>query len=301
MSPSPQPHLLVVGDVMTDIIVTPEGPIVVGSDRRAQIRSRPGGSGANQAVWLGAMGAPVMFAARVGAEDVAQLTAYFARFGVSARLAADAGHPSGVLVTLVDPGGERSFLTDRGANLNLSPADLPETMLDGAAGLVLSGYSYFAPGPREAVMALSRLALARGIGVHIDPASVGFLHEVGTAQFLEWTRGATTIFANADEALALTGHTGLEAQMRALGQVYDRVIIKRGAEGAALGDREGVAHCLPALKVLAVDSTGAGDAFAAAFLAAELNGAAALDCLAAGIAAGAEAVQKVGGQPDPRP
>ena len=52
-------RVLVVGDVMTDIVVLPEGPIVRGSDRRAAIRSRPGGSGANQAVWLAHFGANV--------------------------------------------------------------------------------------------------------------------------------------------------------------------------------------------------------------------------------------------------
>ena len=66
MTPAVGGKVLVVGDVMTDIIVKPEGPLNRGSDRRAAIRSRPGGSGANQAVWLGAMGADVRFVARVG-------------------------------------------------------------------------------------------------------------------------------------------------------------------------------------------------------------------------------------------
>ena len=62
-------RILVVGDVMTDIIVVPEGPLVRGSDRRARIRSKPGGSGANRRVWLGSMGTPVTFVARVGAAE----------------------------------------------------------------------------------------------------------------------------------------------------------------------------------------------------------------------------------------
>jgi len=140
-------RVLVVGDVMTDIIVRPEGPLVVGSDRRATIRSRPGGSGANQAVWLGAMGADVRLVARVGAADRPGLDRYFRGVGVSPVLSADNDLPSGVLVTVLDPNGERSFLTDRGANLALSPADLPETLLDGTALVVVSGYSFFCRGP----------------------------------------------------------------------------------------------------------------------------------------------------------
>src|SRR5690606_20275799 len=137
-------RVLVVGDVMTDIIVRPEGPIVPGSDRRAQIRNRPGGSGANQAVWLGAAGADVLFAARVGADERPIYENYFRGRGVVPVLAGDKDLPTGVLVTLLDPSGERSFLTDRGANLNLCAADLPESLLDGVGLVLVSGYSFFA-------------------------------------------------------------------------------------------------------------------------------------------------------------
>src|SRR5690606_32566486 len=134
-----------------DIIVRPEGPIVSGSDRWAEIRNRPGGSGANQAVWLGAAGADVLFAARVGADERAMYENYFRGLGVVPALAGDRDLPSGVLVTILDPSGERSFLTDRGANLNLSASDLPESLLDGTGLVLVSGYSFFACGPRHAV------------------------------------------------------------------------------------------------------------------------------------------------------
>jgi sugar/nucleoside kinase (ribokinase family) len=290
-------RVLVVGDVMTDIIVVPEGPMVRGSDRRATIRSRPGGSGANQAVWLGSMGTRVTFVARVGAADKGHLEAYFKGFHVDPVLIADARLPSGVLVTVVDEDGERSFLTDRGANLALAPSDMPVWLLEDTALVLMSGYSYFAEVPRSAVMYLTGEASERGIGFAVDAASVGFLEEVGARNFLDWTRGASILFTNRDEALALSGSTDLEAQMRMLGSNYGRVVIKLGAEGAALGNKEGIAVTLPAPPVVAVDTTGAGDAFAAAFITAELKGSLADDCLRAGIVAGAEAVKKIGGQP----
>lgn len=289
--------VLVVGDVMTDVIVVPEGPIVKGSDRRAKVRSRPGGSGANQAVWLGAMGADVVFAARVGADDKTMYENYFRGLGVVPVLAGDRDQPSGVLVTIVDPDGERSFLTDRGANLNLSPSDLPASLLDDIGMVMVSGYSFFAPGPRAAVQGLFAAARARGIAVMVDPASVGFLLEVGAAQFLDWTHGANAIFANEAEAEALTGVTGYQAQMQALGAHFDTVLIKRGRFGAALGGREGIRLDLPAPAVTVLDSTGAGDAFAAGFIAAKLSGADEQAALAKAIAAGAKAVQSIGGQP----
>jgi len=290
--------VLVVGDVMTDVIVVPEGPIVKGSDRRATVRNRPGGSGANQAVWLGAMGAPVIFAARVGAGDRVMYEAYFRERGVEPKLAGDAELPSGVLVTLVDPDGERSFLTDRGANLNLSTDDLPESLLDGVGMVMVSGYSFFAPGPREAVTGLFAAARARGIAIAIDPASVGFLAEAGSDAFIGWTRGADWLFANRDEAAALTGVSDLTQQVQMLGAHYAHVVVKCGAEGAVLGGRDGIALTAKAPVVPVADTTGAGDAFAAGFMAAHLAGSAPALALERGVAAGSRAVQSIGGQPD---
>ena len=291
--------VLVVGDVMTDIIVMPEGPMVRGSDRRAKIRSSHGGSGANQAVWLGSLGVPVRFVSRVAASELDKNLAYFRSRGVEPILAGDPELPSGVLISIVDADGERSFLTDRGANLNLSAADLPSTLLDSTDLLLVSGYSFFSAGPRSAVMALLKEAKERKIPTAVDPASVGFLREVGPEAFLKWTQGTGTIFANLDEALELTGSVDLNLQMQTLGRFYSRVVIKRGMAGAAIGGRTGVQLSMPALPSDVIDTTGAGDAFAAAFLACELAGNPIEACLKAGVAAGAEAVTKIGGQPLP--
>lgn len=291
-------RVIVIGDVMTDVIVIPEGPLVRGSDRRAQITQRPGGSGANQAVWLGSMGTPVSFVARVGARDKPHLEAYLRGFHVDPVLIADPARPSGILVIIVDADGERSFLTDRGANLALSLSDMPVWLLQETRCVLVSGYSLFAEQPRGAVQWMAGEARERNIPVFVDAASVGFVEEVGVAQFLEWTRGFSTLFANQDEAVALSGRGDLEAQMQALGQNYARVVIKLGAAGAAVGDASGVKLRLPAPAVNVVDTTGAGDAFAAAFISAELAGEGLEACLKRGIAAGSAAVTKIGGQPE---
>jgi sugar/nucleoside kinase (ribokinase family) len=290
-------RVLVVGDVMTDIIVRPEGPIVPGSDRRAEIRNRPGGSGANQAVWLGAAGADVLFAARVGAADRLMYENYFRARGVVPALGGDKDLPTGVLVTIVDPTGERSFLTDRGANLNLGEDDLSESLLDGVRLVLVSGYSFFATGPRLAVQDLLGAARRRGVPIAVDPASTGFLAEVGPSVFRDWVGRVDWLFANEAEAELLTGEADFDAQMRDLGTQFGHVVIKRGRFGAALGGRDGTIQSHPAPVVRVVDTTGAGDAFAAGFVAALLRGEAHAACLEAGIAGGAKAVQFVGGQP----
>lgn len=290
--------MLVVGDVMTDVIIKPEGPLVRGSDRRARIHRLPGGSGANQAVWLAHFGVDVRLVARVGLSDLPALEAHYRRHGVTPILAGDPDLPSGVLATIVDPDGERSFLTDRGANLSLRPADVPAGALDDTAYLIISGYTFYAPGPREVALGLLAEARRRGVRVVIDPASEGFLREAGAASFLNWTEGAYLLFANYDEAFALSGVPDLGEQIRRLGAHYGRVVVKRGAMGAALGDSGGVRHIVSAPQVEVVDSTGAGDAFVSAFLAAEMRGDSEEECLNAGIAAGTIAIQQTGGQPD---
>jgi sugar/nucleoside kinase (ribokinase family) len=292
-------RVLVVGDVMTDIIVKPEGPVVPGSDRRAEIRNKPGGSGANQAVWLGAAGVDVLFAARVGATELPMYENYFRGLDVVPALSGDRDLPTGVLVTLLDAGGERSFLTDRGANLNLSTADLTDDLLDGIALVMVSGYSFFAPGPRHAVRGLLAMARARGIAIAIDPASIGFLAEVGPAEFLDWVGEADWLFANEGEAELLSDSADLELQMQKLGERFRHVVVKRGRFGAMLGGREGIVATAAAPLVQVVDTTGAGDAFAASFVAALMSGSDLQACLEAGIAGGARAVQNLGGQPAP--
>ena len=88
------PRMLVIGDVMTDIIVRPEGPLARGSDRRASIAVLPGGSAANQAAWLASFGVEVDFVARVGVADVRSEAARLKAMGVTPCLVGDAERPT---------------------------------------------------------------------------------------------------------------------------------------------------------------------------------------------------------------
>ena len=289
--------VLVIGDVITDVIVRPEGPIVQGSDRRASILRRPGGSGANQAVWLADSGVDVVFAARVGVADKQDHEKHFRAQGVTPMLSGDDELQTGIIVTLLDPYGERSFLTDRGANLNLCVEDLPDSLLDGVGMVLISGYSFFVAGPRQAVQSMLHRARAAGVPIAIDPASVGFLDEVGPQRFREWVGKADWVFANESEAETLTGTADFEQQVRSLGEQFAHVVIKRGQFGAVLGDANGISFTRSAPIVPVLDSTGGGDAFAGGFIAALLEGKSLEICLQRGVENGARAVQFVGGQP----
>ena len=282
---------------MIDLIVRPEGPLAIGSDRRSTIVAKPGGSAANQAVWLAYFGVAVAFVGRVGAADHAAQTAMFRRAGVEPHLVADEALETGRLIALIDPSGERSFLTDRGANDSLSEADIPDELIAEADLIHLSGYSFVAAQPRQAVRRV--LKRAGETPVSVDPASAEFLREMGPENFLAWTRGAQLCFPNGEEAEVLTGSGDREMQIAMLAQHYPLVVVKRGAEGceaAAGSDR----WCAPAPTAKAIDTTGAGDAFVAGFLAAKLGGAGIEECLARAAGAGAAAKEFIGGRPEPR-
>jgi sugar/nucleoside kinase (ribokinase family) len=290
------PAALVIGDVMTDVIVRPEGPMAPGADRRATIRECPGGSGANQAAWLAAFGIRTIFAGRAGAADVANQADALAALGVEPLLAADPNLQTGRVVALISPDGERSFFTDRGANDGLCRADLPEGLLDGVGLVHVSGYALFAQSPRAAVLDLLAEGARRKVSFAVDPASHSFLREVGAKRFLEWTKGAAICFPNEAEAEVLAGTSDPDAQLETLSRVYETVVIKRGADGAvaASGQRRWSAK---APSVRALDTSGAGDAFAAAYLAAWLAGEGGEKCLRSAVAAGSRVVMQLGARP----
>ena len=215
---------------MVDVIVRPEGPLARGSDRRAAISLQPGGSAANQAAWLASFGIAVDFVARVGLADVDSETARLEAIGVTPHLIGDPAHETGRLVALIDADGERSFLTDRGANDALEARDIPDALIEGAEHVHLSGYSFFAAAPRAAVLDATRRARDRPVSV--DPASAEFLREAGADKFLAWTRGASILFPNAQEAAILAGSDDPKTQCARLAAHYPLVVVKRGGAGA---------------------------------------------------------------------
>ena len=296
------PTVLVIGDVMTDIVAKPDGPIAVGADRRATVRALPGGAGANQACWLAREGVTTRFVARVGHDDHARQTADLAAYGVDARLGSDLTQPTGALVTLVSPDGERSFLTDRGANLHLQSADLPHTLLDGVDLVHVSGYALFEAGPRSATLEFMREVERRKISFSVDPASYSFLQEVGPAQFLEWTRKASILFPNEDEAAVLTGESLPDAQLKTLSRTYPLVVLKRSAKGAVAAEATtGRQWSAPAPDTDVLDTSGAGDAFLGGFFGAYLRGEGIEASLTRAVTLGSLAVTMLGARPpDPR-
>jgi sugar/nucleoside kinase (ribokinase family) len=296
-NPDSATRVVVCGDVINDILVKPLSEVVRGSDTVSVVSARPGGSAANQAAWMAHLGLDVVFAGRCGARDAEHHRRELARAGVDARLAADDEAETGSIVILVSPDGERTMFTDRGANLRLSRADVPGELLDGAAALHLTGYTFFSPSLLEVALSLLADARSAGVPVTVDPGSAAFLARLAPGEFLGWTSGAAVCFPNLDEGQVLTGESDPAAMAVSLTKHYAVVALKLGGGGCVLAVPGEAPVRVAARPVPARDTTGAGDAFCAAFLSTWMAGQPPADAAAFAVRIAATAVSGLGGRP----
>jgi sugar/nucleoside kinase (ribokinase family) len=284
--------ILIFGDVIDDILVRPLTAITADSDTSAEIVRRPGGSAANQAAWLGYLGSEVAFVGRVGAADVERHRN--ALPGVDAHLVPDDAHNTGTIVLMLGENGERTMFTDRGASLNLSHSDIPDSLIRKANHVHLTGYSFFAESTRAATL---EILAATQASFSVDPGSVAFLRDVGAERFRDWISPAAACFPNLDEARELTGRDDPEEAASALQRDFPVVAVTLGAAGAVVAGPGLPPTHIPAPTTECVDPTGAGDAFCAGFLHSWL---AQDDVLAAarfGVRTAAQAIGRFGARP----
>jgi sugar/nucleoside kinase (ribokinase family) len=235
--------------------------------------------------------------------------------GVQPRVAVDPSSATGVCLVLIGPDGERTMVPSAGANATLDAADLGAGLLAGEDHLHLSGYALLNAGSRAAALHALRLAGTVGASVSVDAASAEPIRAVGPERFLGWIPPGTLLLANADELAALTGTgtgttepdagtgadgTGHDAAHDAglaalVGRGLD-VVLKCGSRGCVLATAAGRWRSATT-PVEVLDSTGAGDAFAAGLLAALWGGASLDAALEQANRLGAGAVGKLGARP----
>ena len=268
--------VVVIGDVMTDVVAHVDDPLALGSDTAARVQTRQGGAGANVAHWLAHLGVPTAFVGRVGDDPFGREVVEVLRgAGVEPRVGVDPLRATGTVVVLVGADGERTMLPDAGANSTLTPDDVPLDVVAGAAWLHVSGYTLLNPGSRDAGLAALSVARDAGVGTSVDASSAAPLEALGGKEFLRLTDGVQLAFCTLDEAEVLTGTRDPDVALARLTATYRSVVLKLGREGArwaADGAEAGVVVPACAAVGEVVDTTGAGDAFAAAFLAARLSG-----------------------------
>jgi ribokinase len=291
-----RPRIVVIGDLLVDVVLAPAVELLAGTDVPGRVMLRQGGSATTTARWLGRGGARVSLIASVG-RDVAgrALVRTIVEDGVAPHVARPAGRPTGRVGVFVSPGGERSFVQDRGAALWLAPEHLRPSWFTGADLVHVPAYSLLDHPLGDAGRRAADLGHEAGALVTVDLSSSAPLMAMSRGAAAAVIRGARPdlLFAAGSEAGAVAA---AEEDLLALAPV---VVLKRGAAGATLlwSEAAGTKRLhVQATPVEASDTTGAGDAFDAGFILGWLDARRRGRATAAALRAGAVAGNRTAGR-----
>lgn len=267
------------GDLVEDVVVWPAGPLRPGTDTPAGVHRRRGGSAANVAWMAARAGGTSRFIGSVGDDEIGtRLVGILEDAGVDVVVQRTAGATTGTIVVVVDPlTRERSFFTDRGACDAL--VDPRPSWLDGVTALHVPAYSFCHEPLSATATSVVISARSRGIPVSIDASSTGALGDLGVevARALLRELEPDVLLANREEARLL----GVGPDRPAEGPRV--TIVKDGADPTTIVRADGRVDVVPVPRVEpVVDTTGAGDGFAAGWLVARAAGADPLEAVAAG-------------------
>ena len=276
-------RIATLGDVMLDVIVRLDEPLAPGGDVRAATRAGAGGQAANVAAWAVSLGAEARCIAKRGDDAPGELVAHeLAARGVELVGPVVAG-ATGVVVSIVGGDGERSLASDRGVAPSLEPSELDAAWLE-CDVLHLSGYALLREPVSDAALLAATMARERGAHVSVDVAAWTEIRAFGPVRFRE------LIDVVAPDVLFAT-----EAEWEMLGGAYLSAptgVIKRGPRGVTIVTEDARLDLSP-VDGEVVDTTGAGDAFAAGFL----LGGSLEDAARRGLDAAARCVATVGSLP----
>ncbi|TAJ99697.1 MAG: carbohydrate kinase family protein [Chloroflexota bacterium] len=265
-----KPRVLVLGDLVLDVVLSPERPIESGTDVPGTVGIRQGGSAANTARWLARLGIDTQLVCAVGRDGAGRsLVVQAGNDGVRVRAARVAGQRTGRIGVIVAPGGERSFVADRRAALALAPDHLRPEWFAHLDLIHVPGYSLMGEPIATTARTAVRMARSGGAQVSCDLSSIGPLLAQGrrAARELIASVEPDILFATETEAQAFLGRHAADDLL----EHAAIVVIKRGARGARVLAREPDGSALrfdvATAHVSTVDTTGAGDAFSAGFLA----------------------------------
>jgi len=292
-------QVLCIGDVMLDVIVhidvTPQ-KINYGSDTASRISTGSGGAAGNVAAWLTRTDARSTIVCHVGDDPAGgAIVADFDALGVEHGELAIPGQASGVVIVLVDSLGERTMFPEKGANSSLTISDLPE--LSKFQAVYISGYALLNPLSRPGVLAMIERIKADNITIYFDPASVGTMKDVSDNEMHQWFSLMNVLLLNEEESIYLTGSVDIERALDYLLDYSEVVVIKRGSMGAIAKTRGFDSISVPAVAATVTDTTGAGDSFAAGFIASYAKTHDLTAALTSGTQLAAACVAIVGGRP----
>jgi sugar/nucleoside kinase (ribokinase family) len=236
--------IVTLGDLLLDVIVRLEQPLAPGADANAVTRLGAGGQAANVAAGVGELGGEARFVGKRAADEAGETAARaLQRYGVEVRGPVVEGR-TGTIVSLVDVAGDRTMASDRGVSPELRPDELDLDWF-GDEDLHLPAYSLVRDPIAEAALAAAEAAEL----VAVDLSSWSAIRDFGPRRFRDRLRtlDPDVVFANESEDEVIGG--------RIPGPLW---IVKLGPRGARFGE-----DVRPAREAHVVDTTGAGDAFAA--------------------------------------
>ncbi len=288
-------EIIVLGDINADIIARVSSwPEPGGECLAERVELHCGGVGANCALALRQWGIAARLIGCVGKDDFGgALLKTLAENGVDVKCIQRTGKAmTGLLYINVTPDGQRTFFGSRGANCLVDRQSSGSALWKRAKAASLMGYSFLDPRPASAARQLLGAMRARGGWVSLD---VGMEPSNKIPrQILRVAKQVDLLFVSSEEAAALTGRRDPREALARLRKAGARdVVMKLGKRGCLILE-EGVVRQVPSFAVRAVDSTGAGDAFTAAFLQARLRGWPVVEAGLAANAAGAAAASVVG-------
>ena len=293
-------RFLCIGDAALDVIVKMQTELHVGSDTSSQISMHGGGAAANTATWLANLGHTVYFSCRLGDDAAGRaIAAEFDQWSIEYHKEFLANEKTGVVVVLVNNAGERTMFPDSGANSGIDEKNLPP--LVGFDAAFLSGYSLFNPLSTSGVLRMISMIKAANIPLIFDPASVGTMTSFGRERVLEMLSVMDIAIMNDDEARFITGKNELNDALESLTSLVPLVVIKTGSSGAIAQLRGDTLLESKTESIAAIDTTGAGDAFAAGFIPRWLESHDLLESMKAGNEVARRCVAIIGARPSVNP
>ncbi|WP_454918292.1 adenosine kinase [Xanthobacter sediminis] len=259
-----------------------------------------GGSAANTAVGVAALGARAGFIGKVKADGLGTVFGHDIRAaGVAyATPAAAAGAATARCLILVTPDGERTMNTFLGAAQDLTTADIDTSVVEGAAVTYLEGYLWDPPAAKEAFLAAAKIAHGSGRKVALT-LSDSFCVDRYRAEFLDLVRSRTVdlVFCNEAELKSLYETADFDTALVALRQDAAEAVVTRSEKGASFVTAGAVVSVPAAPVERVVDTTGAGDLFAAGFLSGYTRGLDPATALRIGALAAGEIITQLGARP----
>jgi len=285
-------QIVSIGDVAWDIMLCPKKELVWGSDVPGMAEFMPGGSAANFAVWASRLGAGVKLIGKIGDDFIGRLMkAHLKKEGVKPDLAVISHARTARIGVMIAPGGERAFVMDKGVEMAFHPQDGLPRISKRCDLFFFTGYSIFTPGSLSYVKKVLEKVRKLSIPIAFDPASFHLMEAYGPKKILDELGHVRFLLLNEQELESLIGSQNAEILL----ENADMVVVKQGAAGSSVY-LPGQKKSYPAFPTDVVDTTGAGDAFDAAFLIEYLNSRNVENALIEGNKLGSLVVRQIGAQ-----